>query len=147
MSRGRFGLLLGLLVVVVATASFVGVLSLIDDEPGPAGTATSSSTTTGATGTTTTVPGGIVTPAFVVVVTSEADEASAQLLRDELTESGYDAGALRSDDYTSLEPGYWVAYVGPFPDAAAADAAKDELIAAGYSAAYTRCVGTAEQCA
>jgi hypothetical protein len=145
MSRGRFGLLLGLIVVAVATASFVGVLSLIDDETDPAATATSSSTTTIAT-TTTTVPGGIVTPTFVAVVSSETDEANAQLLRDELTESGYDAGVLRSDDHTSLEPGYWVAYVGPFPDVAAADAAKDDLIAAGYSAAYTRCVGTAEQC-
>jgi SPOR domain len=145
MSRGRFGLLLGLIVVAVATASFVGVLSLIDDETDPAATATSSSTTTIAT-TTTTVPGGIVTPTFVAVVSSETDEANAQLLRDELTESGYDAGVLRSDDHTSLEPGYWVAYVGPFPDFAAADAAKDDLIAAGYSAAYTRCVGTAEQC-
>jgi hypothetical protein len=144
-TRGRFGLLLGLIVVVVTVASFLGVLSLIDDTD-TVGSAASSSTTTTASTTTTTVPGGIVTPTFVAVVSSEGDEVSAQQLRDELTESGYDAGVLRSDDYTSLEPGYWVAYVGPFPDVAAADAAKDELIAAGYSAAYTRCVGTAEEC-
>ncbi len=145
MSRGRFGLLLGLIVVVVTAASFVGVLSLIDDTD-PVGSPASSSTTTTASTTTTTVPGAIVTPTFVAVVSSEADEVSAQQLRDELTESGYDAGVLHSDDYTSLEPGYWVAYVGPFPDVAAADAAKDDLIRAGYSAAYTRCVGTAEEC-
>jgi len=146
MSRGRFGLLLGLIVVVVGVASFIGVLSLIDDDTDPGGTAAASSTTTTVSTTTASVPGGIVTPTFVAVVSSEGDEPSAQLLRDELTESGYDAGVLNSDDYTSLEPGYWVAYVGPFPDVAAADAAKDELIAAGYSAAYTRCVGTAEEC-
>lgn len=145
MSRGRFGLLLGLIVVVVTATSFLGVLRLIDD-PDPAGSAASTSTTTTASTTTTTAPGALVTPTFVTVVSSEGDEASAQQLRDELTESGYDAGVLHSDDYTELEPGYWVAYVGPFPDVAAADAAKDDLIAAGYSAAYTRCVGTAEEC-
>ncbi|MGK2950048.1 MAG: hypothetical protein ACSLFP_15860, partial [Acidimicrobiales bacterium] len=66
--------------------------------------------------------------------------------RDELTESGYDAGVLRSEDHSSLEPGFWVAYVGPFPDVAAAEAAKDALVADGYTAAYTRCVGTDEEC-
>ena len=54
---------------------------------------------------------------------------------------------LHSDDYTSLEPGFWVAYVGPFPDVAGAEAAKAELVAGGYTAAYSRCVGTAEECA
>jgi hypothetical protein len=143
MSRGRFGLLLGLIVVVVAVASFVVVLSLIDDDA-PNGSGTSSTTTT--TASTTTAPGALVTPTFVVVVSSEGDEPSAQLLRDELTESGYDAGVLRSDDYSSLEPGYWVTYVGPFPDVAGTNVAKDELVADGYSAAYSRCVGTAEEC-
>ena len=93
------------------------------------------------------MPGGLVTPTFVAIVSSDGDEPTAQQRRDELTESGYDAGVLHSDDYTSLEPGFWVAYVGPFPDDAAAQAAADQLVADGYESAYPRCVGTAEECA
>jgi hypothetical protein len=54
---------------------------------------------------------------------------------------------LHSDDYSSLEPGFWVAYVGPFPDNAAAQQAVDELAGDGYDAAYVRCVGTDAECA
>ncbi len=82
----------------------------------------------------------------MAVVSSEGDEATAQALAAELTERGFDSGVLRSDDHTSLEPGFWVAYTGPFPDAAAAAQDRDELVAAGYPAAYVRCVGTAEEC-
>jgi len=147
MSRGRFGLLLGLLVVVVTTASFLGVLSLLGDDD-PSGGAAPSTTTSSSTSstTTTTVPGQLVTPTFVAVVSSEGDEPAAQQRRDELTEAGYDAGVLHSDEYSSLEAGFWVAYVGPFPDAAGAQAAVNQLVADGYSAAYARCVGTDDQC-
>ena len=93
------------------------------------------------------MPGGLTPPTFVAIVSSEGDEATAQAIRDELTEGGFDAGVLHSDDYTSLEPGFWVAYVGPFADVAGAEAAKAELVADGYTAAYSRCVGTAEECA
>lgn len=144
MTRARFGLLLVLLVLVVGAASFALVLNLLeDDDPGGS---QAQVTTTGTSTTTTTVPGGLVTPTFVAIVSSGGDEATTQRLRDELTESGYDAGVLLSDDFTSLEPGFWVAYVGPFEDVAAAEASKAELVADGYSAAYTRCVGTAEEC-
>ncbi len=143
MSRGRFGLLLALLALVVAVASFTVALALLDDdgevEAGPSSTTTTSSSTT--------VPEGLTTPAFVVVVSSEAEEGPAQLLRDELTESGFDAGVLSSADYASLEPGFFVAYVGPFADVATAEGAKADLVAAGYTASYTRCVGSDEECA
>jgi hypothetical protein len=145
MSRGRFGLLLALLALVVGVASFAVVLALIsdDDTPVEASGSTSSSTSSS---TTTTAPGTLTTPAFVVIVSSESEEARAQQRRDELTESGFDAGVLSSADYASLEPGFWVAYVGPFPDVAGAESAKADLVAAGYTAAYTRCVGSDEEC-
>ena len=92
------------------------------------------------------MPGGLATPTFVVVVSSEADEGSRPGDPRRADRERYASGVLHSDDYTSLEPGYWVAYVGPFPGVAAAEAAKDELIADGYTAAYARCVGTAEEC-
>lgn len=148
MSRGRFGLLLGLVVAVVAAGAFAVTLTLItDDDDGPSGAAGPSSTTSTTAATSTTVPGELTTPIFVAIVSSEETEPTALALRDELTEAGYDAGVLRSDDYGSLEPGFWVAYVGPFPDGGAATAARDELVADGYRAAYASCVGTAEECA
>lgn len=151
MSRGRFGLLLGLLVVVVTLASFSVVLSLIsaNDEPTRSTTTTTadtSSTAPDTTSTTTTAPSGLVTPTFVVVVSSDAEEPTAEELRAELAEDGYDAGVLHSDDFASLDPGFWVAYVGPFGDLDDAKEARDDLKDDGYSDAYTACVGSAEDC-
>ncbi len=147
MSRGRFGLLLAVLSLALGVASFAGVYVVLDAtaDSSPNGDR-SSDTTAAPSTTTTTVPGTLATPTFVVVVKSESDEAAAQVTRDELTESGYDSGVLRSDDYPSLEPGYWVSYVGPFPAVAEAEAARADLVADGYTAAYARCVGSVEEC-
>jgi hypothetical protein len=149
-SRGRFGVLLAVLVLVLATASFVGMVSVLDDDAdAPSGAGSDTTLTTGASSTTTTsttVPGALGTPTFVVVVSSEGDEGTAQAIRDELTEGGYASGVLHSDDYESLEPGFWVAYVGPFDGVSAAEATKDELIADGYTESYARCVGTDADC-
>jgi hypothetical protein len=143
MTAGRFRVLLGLLFAVLAAASFLVVTLVIeagDDEP-------SATTTTSTTvPLTTTTSGGLQTPTFVAVVVSEGDEATARSTSDELTEGGYDSSVLHSDDFGSLEPGFWVAYVGPFADVAAAEAAVAELQADGYTAAYPRCVGTADEC-
>jgi hypothetical protein len=145
-SGRRFGLLLTLLVLVLAAASFAVTSALLDDGPvsssGDSSTSSSTSTTT-----TTTVLGELATPTFVAVVSSEGDEFAAGSIADDLTERGYDSGVLRSGDYASLDPGYWVAYVGPFADAAAAQEATNRLISDGYGAAYPRCVGTVDECA
>ena len=144
MSEGRFRLLLGGLFVAVAVASFVVVTLVLDaDDDSPAATTTSTSTSTTAT----TAPGTLATPTFVAVVVSESDEATARATADELTESGFDSAVLRSDDYSSLNPGFWVTYVGPYDDVAGAQGAVAELAAAGYTAAYPRCIGTSEECA
>ena len=144
MSRGRFGGLLALLFVGLAAASFVVVTLLLDadddDEPAADTTTTSFSITT------TTSRPGLATPTFVAIVVSERDEATARAIGDQLTEAGFDSGVLHSDDYGSLEPGFWVAYVGPFDDVGAAEGAVDDLKGEGYGAAYPRCVGTAEEC-
>ena len=135
MSRGRFGLLLGLLFAVIAGGTFFIALQVFDDDD-------ASTTTT----TTTTSTDELVTPTFVAIVVSETDEATARSMGDQLTEAGFDSGVLHSDDYSSLEPGFWVAYVGPFDDVGGAQAAVGELEGDGYTAAYPRCVGTDEQC-
>ncbi len=48
------------------------------------------------------------------------------------------AGVLNSDDYFTLNPGYWVLFLGPYDTKSAAEAAKVEARAAGYSDAYVR---------
>lgn len=143
MTNRRFWLLLGLLFLVVAGATFLAVTLILesdDDDPAAATT----TTTVGITTTTTT--GELTTPTFVAVVVSERDEASARATADELTEGGFDSGVIHSDDYGSLNPGFWVAYVGPFDDVAGANGAVTELESAGYTASYARCLGTDEEC-
>ena len=145
MSRARFALLLVLLVLVVGTGAFVVVLSQLDDDD-PGDGAIAPTTTTSSETTTTAAPEGLATPTFVAIVTSERDEATARAQADELTERGYGASVLHSDEYGSLEPGFWVSYVGPFPDVASAEAADGQLAVDQYPDAYVRCVGTAEEC-
>lgn len=143
MTQGRFRGLLALLFAGLAAASFVVVTLLLEsDDDGPA----ADTTTTSFSITTTTSRPGLATPTFVAVVVSESDEATARAIGDQLTEAGFDSGVLHSDDYGSLAPGFWVAYVGPFDDVGAAEGAVDELKGEGYTAAYPRCVGTAEEC-
>ena len=146
MSRTRFGLLLVLLVLVVGTGAFAIVLAQLDEDPGGK-SSTPTTKTSSETTTTTGAPAALTTPTFVTVVSSEGDEANARAIADELSTKGFASSVLRSDDHTSLEPGFWVAYVGPFPEAAPAQAAVADLAASGYTSSYVRCVGTAEQCA
>jgi hypothetical protein len=143
LTKSRFQLLLGLVFAGLAIASFVVVTLVLEDDDEPAASTTTSTT---APLTSTTSPGELTTPTFVAIVVSEPDEATARATADELTESGFDSGVLRSDDYSSLNPGFWVAYVGPYEDVAGADAAVADLASAGYTAAYPRCIGTDEEC-
>lgn len=48
------------------------------------------------------------------------------------------AGVLNSDDFPTLNPGYWVLYMGPYTSRAAAQAAVPTAVAGGYSDAYVR---------
>ena len=144
MTKQRFWLLLGLLFVVLAAATFLAVTLILESDDDEPSTASTTSTTAGIT--TTTTNGELTTPTFVAVVVSEPDEATARAAADELTEGGFDSGVLHSDDYSSLNPGFWVAYVGPFDDVGGAQGAVTELEGAGYTAAYPRCIGTEEEC-
>src|SRR5688500_14338823 len=119
MTQSRFRLLLAALFAVLAAASFLVVTLVI--ESGDETAATTTSTTFSITTTSTTT--GLATPTFVAIVVSERDEATARAIGDELTEGGFDSGILHSDDFGSLEPGFWVAYVGPFDDVAGAEGA------------------------
>jgi len=140
----RFGALLGVLFAALAGVSFLAVTLVLDASDDDSTPTTTTSTTVGIT--TTTTSGELATPTFVAIVESKSDEATANATADELTEGGFDSGVLHSDDYSSLAPGFWVAYVGPFDDVGGAQAAVSELEGAGYTASYPRCVGTDEEC-
>ena len=53
----------------------------------------------------------------VSVLSSITSKAEAERIRDQLADQyriGYELGILRSDDFESLNPGYWVVYAGPY---------------------------------
>jgi hypothetical protein len=47
-------------------------------------------------------------------------------------------GVLNSDDYFTLNPGYWVLYMGPYDTKSQAQAAVSTAVSKGYSDAYVR---------
>jgi hypothetical protein len=151
-SQARFVLLLGIVAVMVAGGSFVAATAVLDDgkadpPPSPDGGDTSdpevppSSTTTAPVAT-----GELASPTWIVVITSEGDEAAATASAQRAADAGYPTGVLRSDDYPSLRPGFWVAYAGPYSDQAAAEAGSAELAADGFANTYRRCVGEQSDC-
>ncbi|MGV3758381.1 MAG: hypothetical protein ACO1PW_02405 [Actinomycetota bacterium] len=163
MSGTRFGLLLGLAAVVVAAAAFlVGLRVLEDDGPdrppsgatsedetaddGPATDAGSDDSASSTTEAPTVTDGALPSPSWVLVISSEGDGDRARAVAEDVAARGHPSGFLRSDDYPSLNPGFWVAYAGPYPDSAAAAAAEPTFEADGWAAAYVRCVGTTEDC-
>jgi hypothetical protein len=152
-SQARFVLLLGIVAVLVAGGSFVAATAVLDDgkadpPPSPDGGDTSDPEVP-ASSTTTTAPvatGELASPTWIVVITSEGDEAAATASAQRAADAGYPTGVLRSDDYPSLRPGFWVAYAGPYSDQAAAEAGSAELAADGFANTYRRCVGEQSDC-
>jgi hypothetical protein len=152
---GRFGLLAGALGLVVAAASFVAGLAVLDDgepDPPPRGGAPSDTTavpidTSSTTTTTTAAEGLLVSPSWVAVVASAGSEVEAQQAAAVVAAKRYPSGVLLSDDYPSLRAGLWVAYAGPYPDSATAEAAVSALADDGIGGAYARCAGTVADCA
>lgn len=77
---------------------------------------------------------------YTVVVASEGTRDAAEVIRSKVERAGFEAGILRSDDYTSLRPGYWVVFVGKFSVKADADAEMRRLRGNGFSIAYSRLI-------
>jgi hypothetical protein len=158
MTRARFGLLLGVLALIAASASFAVAMAALDDgqpdappqDDSDAGDVLGSDpavTTTSSTSTTVeVVTGELATPTWIVVISSESTEASATVVAERVAAEGHPAGVLRSDEYPSLNKGFWVAYAGPYPDLSTATATVGALEAAGYSGTYARCAGTKKDC-
>jgi hypothetical protein len=152
MSRGRFGALLVLLFVVVAAAAFLGAWSVLDTDeadppPRPDGAGETSDTTPASSTTAIpTVPGQLATPTWVAIVSSAGGQDDASATAQAVAAKGHPAGVLHSDDFSSLEPGFWVAFAGPYADHDTAQASLSTLAADGFAGAYVRCVGEAAEC-
>lgn len=161
MSGRRFAVLLGVAAVAVAAGAFALGLQVLDDDdpdPPPAGAVGADDEGAAAddggedpASTSTSEPpevteGALPSPSWILVISSEGDEAAARAVADEVAAAGHPAGVLRSDEHPSLNPGFWVAYAGPYPDATAAAAAEPGVEADGWPGAYVRCAGTAADC-
>jgi len=83
-------------------------------------------------------PAGV--DAYTVILASEATRGAAEATAQRATNAGEPAGVLHSDDYSSLRPGYWVAYVGQSSTAGEAGREATRLRSAGYSSAYPKLV-------
>lgn len=75
---------------------------------------------------------------FTVVLASVSERADARRAARQARSGGISAGVLDSDDFSSLRPGYWVAFAGRFDDVAAAERAAERYQARGFPEAYPR---------
>lgn len=154
-SRARFAGAVAVAAVATAVAAFALTASLLDDGPStaPSGARAASSDSTspgptaaGGAATSTTAPATLVTPAWVVVVSSERSRPEAEAVAERVRARGHQAGVVRSDDHASLSPGFWVAYAGPVADQAAGEAELAALGEDGIDGGYVRCVGSVAEC-
>lgn len=74
---------------------------------------------------------------WTVIIASETSESEANTVSEEATGKGHTTGVLNSDDYSSLNGGYWVVFSGAY---ATKSEAEDALggIKADYSDAYIK---------
>ena len=77
-------------------------------------------------------------PFWTAIVASTTSQGDAEAIAARLRGQGRPGAVLLSSRYSSLNPGYWVAYSGRFTDRAAADQQAQELRAIGYPGAYAR---------
>ena len=64
---------------------------------------------------------------FTVVLVSGADRAGAREIALRARRRGVDAGLLRSNDYSSLSPGFWIVFAGVYKTSAQAQRAARKL--------------------
>jgi septal ring-binding cell division protein DamX len=82
-------------------------------------------TGTGSTGTIASWPSGKT--AWTVILESATSKSAADAKANELSSGGTTVGVLHSDDFSSLNKGYWVVFSGTYDSKSAADSALDGL--------------------
>ena len=76
--------------------------------------------------------------AFTVILVSSERRVDARREARRASSAGLPAGLLRSNDYSSLRPGYWVAYAGEFEARPEAARRAQSYAAQGFPDAYPR---------
>lgn len=78
--------------------------------------------------------------AYTVILLSSPDRAGAQARAREANRAGIDAGVLHSDDYPSLNPGYWVVFAGQYSSRREAQRQAERYAEQGFDGGYARYV-------
>lgn len=78
--------------------------------------------------------------AYTAVLMSASSKSEADAKAKSLANRGVDVGVLHSNDFSSLEPGYWVVFSGHYAGLAPAQAAAQRLAGQGAAGAYGRLV-------
>lgn len=76
--------------------------------------------------------------AFTVVLQSATSRSAADAKARQAVRRGIPAGVLRSDDYSSLNPGYWVVFAGQFDSREEAQRAAERYAEQGFGGGYAR---------
>ena len=79
------------------------------------------------------------TSGWTVILASKTSRAEAEAFAADAADHG-STGVLHSDEYSSLRPGYWVAFAGRFDDSEEAKAAASLWRDRGFGDAYPRFV-------
>ena len=78
---------------------------------------------------------------YTVILKSSSSQSSAESFAQEAQDAGQTVGVLNSDDYSSLNSGYWVVFSGTYATEDEAESALDGL-KSDYSDAYIRQIST-----
>jgi septal ring-binding cell division protein DamX len=89
------------------------------------GTGSGETGSTPSTGTIASWPSG--TTGWTVILESATSKSAADAKANELSSDGTSVGVLHSDDFSSLNKGYWVVFSGTYDSKSAADSALDGL--------------------
>jgi hypothetical protein len=76
--------------------------------------------------------------AYTVVLISATSHKQANTKAREAKSRGIDAGVLHSNDYSSLNPGYWVVFAGQYATADQARSHIGDYASKGFSGGYPR---------
>lgn len=78
--------------------------------------------------------------AHTVILASAGSRQEAEAKQKQAQDAGISAGILKSDDFGSLRPGYWVVFDGQFDSVEEATARAEEDRGKGFADAYPRFV-------
>jgi SPOR domain len=102
--------------------------------PSPSTTATPSATATTGSGS---FPGWSGGNGFTIIIESATTQAKAESVANSAQSQGLTPGILKSDDYSSLNAGYWVVFTGHYASKSEAQGALDG-VRAKFADAYVR---------